>query len=248
MDFDYELRHPGHGDQSVHNPHKGGGYQIGSDKSATVEQAADRIRANKQAFEQGGGEIVLNPSKQEMDDARESIYQMKREYIASIQPPRELTAKEKDVVDGMGYANTAIATKQMQDRNNSIVPTARRPTAPEQEYDQLAIAYTKGPNGERVVAGAVLFDPAGPHKAYNRTDAIYLGSTGAAKGAGSSLMFTVMNESVRTQSEFRVKEPVGGALPFYRSMGLDYEGGRTPVMIFTRSTKVDDIVKLVNKP
>jgi hypothetical protein len=25
MDFDYEFRHPGHGDQSVHNPHKGGG-------------------------------------------------------------------------------------------------------------------------------------------------------------------------------------------------------------------------------
>ena len=25
LDFNYELRHPGHGDQSVHNPHKGGG-------------------------------------------------------------------------------------------------------------------------------------------------------------------------------------------------------------------------------
>ena len=24
VDYDYELRHPGHGDQSVHNPHKGG--------------------------------------------------------------------------------------------------------------------------------------------------------------------------------------------------------------------------------
>jgi hypothetical protein len=24
LDYDYELRHPGHGDQSVHNPHKGG--------------------------------------------------------------------------------------------------------------------------------------------------------------------------------------------------------------------------------
>ena len=25
LDFDYEFRHPGHGDQSVHNPHKSGG-------------------------------------------------------------------------------------------------------------------------------------------------------------------------------------------------------------------------------
>lgn len=25
LDYDYELRHPGHGDQSVHNPHKGAG-------------------------------------------------------------------------------------------------------------------------------------------------------------------------------------------------------------------------------
>lgn len=29
LDFDYEFRHPGHGDQSVHNPHKGGGVPAG---------------------------------------------------------------------------------------------------------------------------------------------------------------------------------------------------------------------------
>lgn len=29
LDYDYELRHPGHGDQSVHNPHKGGGAAAG---------------------------------------------------------------------------------------------------------------------------------------------------------------------------------------------------------------------------
>jgi hypothetical protein len=31
MDFDYEFRHPGHGDQSVHNPHKGGGAAAGGE-------------------------------------------------------------------------------------------------------------------------------------------------------------------------------------------------------------------------
>jgi hypothetical protein len=31
VDYDYELRHPGHGDQSVHNPHKGGGGAAGGE-------------------------------------------------------------------------------------------------------------------------------------------------------------------------------------------------------------------------
>jgi hypothetical protein len=45
-DFDYEFRHPGHPDQSVHNPHKGGGapYAPGAWKPATKAemQAVDK--------------------------------------------------------------------------------------------------------------------------------------------------------------------------------------------------------------
>ena len=39
-DFNYELRHPGHADQSVHNPHKGGGapYAAGAWKPVSAEQ------------------------------------------------------------------------------------------------------------------------------------------------------------------------------------------------------------------
>ena len=43
MDFDYEFRHPGHGDQSVHNPHKGGGVPAGFVRP----KATDPYFANK---------------------------------------------------------------------------------------------------------------------------------------------------------------------------------------------------------
>ena len=57
-DFNYELRHPGHGDQSVHNPHKGGnsagGWAAGEWKSLDDAErlamhqrvAADWIKSN----------------------------------------------------------------------------------------------------------------------------------------------------------------------------------------------------------
>jgi hypothetical protein len=42
MDFNYELRHPGHGDQSVHNPHKGGpkAYKPGAWRPVTKDELA----------------------------------------------------------------------------------------------------------------------------------------------------------------------------------------------------------------
>jgi predicted ABC-type ATPase len=48
--WDYELRHPGHGDQSVHNPHKGGGSGLGVHQPGVKRPGAgDRvIRADSQ--------------------------------------------------------------------------------------------------------------------------------------------------------------------------------------------------------
>ena len=47
LDFDYEFRHPGHGDQSVHNPHKGGGgaYAPGGWKPVSETDAVAMRRA-----------------------------------------------------------------------------------------------------------------------------------------------------------------------------------------------------------
>jgi hypothetical protein len=244
--FNYELRHPGHGDQSSHNPHKGGAYAIGSGKSATSEQAADRIKANMKAFEQGGGTIKLDPSEQEMLDARDQISEMDNKLKITLLEKNNMHAQgkgpaitdiERQSAEGMAYASTAIGLKISGDRFE------------DDAVGRLAIAYTKGPEGQSVVAGAILFSPPAPWKVANDTNVVYLGSTGIAKGAGSTLMFTAMNDAVNKQATFRVKEPVLLAVPFYRSLGLDTQlNSGAGSMVFNKSTKVDEIVNLVNTP
>jgi hypothetical protein len=50
VDFNYELRHPGHGDQSVHNPHKGAGAFVPGkwveQPQVTKEEHLAKIKAN----------------------------------------------------------------------------------------------------------------------------------------------------------------------------------------------------------
>lgn len=45
LDFNYELRHPGHGDQSVHNPHKGGGVPAGYVRPTATDPDAFPIKS-----------------------------------------------------------------------------------------------------------------------------------------------------------------------------------------------------------
>jgi len=55
-----EVRHPGHGDQSVHNPRKGAGgaYAIGAAGVATPAQEAGRMLDNDAKFKASGGSVV----------------------------------------------------------------------------------------------------------------------------------------------------------------------------------------------
>jgi hypothetical protein len=64
LDFDYELRHPGHGDQSVHSPHKhkGGGAAVASDLAAgrEVTVAGRDLPDAFDAMANGDGGVNLN--------------------------------------------------------------------------------------------------------------------------------------------------------------------------------------------
>ena len=64
LDFDYELRHPGHGDQSVHNPrkHGGNGAAVASDLAAgrDVTVAGRDLPGAFDAMANGDGGVNLN--------------------------------------------------------------------------------------------------------------------------------------------------------------------------------------------
>jgi hypothetical protein len=71
MDFDYELRHPSHADQSVHNPHKGGGVPAGFVRPKAIN-ASDASAVSGRAmsdseFYLGSKANGLNPNTLEPD-------------------------------------------------------------------------------------------------------------------------------------------------------------------------------------
>jgi hypothetical protein len=68
-DFNYELRHPGHGDQSVHNPHK------------------------------GGGSFVPGAWKEQPTPTREEHFARIKANYAGVAPGRKYTAEEQAVID-----------------------------------------------------------------------------------------------------------------------------------------------------
>ena len=85
VQWDYELRHPGHGDQSVHNPHKGGGAGsgLGEFKPGVKRPGAgDRViradsqegkdllagSAGKHMTTDADGNVVFTPERQALHD------------------------------------------------------------------------------------------------------------------------------------------------------------------------------------
>ena len=81
--FNYELRHPGHGDQSVHNPHKGGGapYAPGAwrpvspDELAAMDKAVIEDMYKQNRIARLGGD---NPIAVELRDRIASRYMRER--------------------------------------------------------------------------------------------------------------------------------------------------------------------------
>lgn len=235
-DFHYELRHPGHADQSTHNPHKGGGYVIGSKDVATPEQAAARIKENTALFVSRGGAIKTGDQITRKDAAAQRL-ELEAEAAGVFGPSTE---------EHSGFAVDAAITK-----NNEIVrmPDGPAKDAARAEYDLLSqrqegIGHTartlgfrndEGKGGQdvesvnsfyltdtsgKVVAGGTLNHyKSGPGRTGD-TELFYLGSTGKIPGAGSAIMGQVILSAAARKSPRIVIRAEVDARPFYRAMGF----------------------------
>jgi hypothetical protein len=217
--FDYEFRHPGHGDQSVHDPRKSHGYKIGSAKAATPEQAAGRVIAAREAFAAGGGTLITNPTMKQVVQARKDV-KAARDVLFEKQKKGELTAEDKTAMDGLSLSQHAIANAEGGGSGT------------------LTLAYAKGPNGKPVIAGTMLTVTTGG----GELGVMFIGSTGTAKGAGSAMMHSAMSSALSSGKPFVVKAPDDKAVPFYKALGLTVAPGDTMTIPKAGLTK---FVKLV---
>lgn len=221
LDFDYEFRHPGHGDQSVHDPRKSHGYKIGSAKAATPEQAAGRVIAAREAFLAGGGTLVTNPTDKQIVQARKDV-QAARDVLFAKQKDGTLTPEDSTAMDGLSLSAMAISNVERGGTGS------------------LTLAYTKGANGKPVIAGTMLTVTTGG----GEIGVQFIGSTGTAKGAGSTMMHSAMKSALSSGKPFVVKSPDDKAIPFYKALALtEAKGDRMTIT----TASLGKFVKLVGE-
>ena len=231
-----ELRHPGHADQSVHNPHKGGGYVIGSKSVATPEQAAARIKENSALFASRGGVIKTGDQIKAKDAAAQRL---------------ELEAEAAGVFGPSTLENQGVSVDAAITKNNEIIrmPDGPAKDAARAEYDLLSqrqegightartLAFRKDegkggqdvesvnsfyltePGGKVVAGGTLNHYKSGPGLTGD-TELFYLGSTGKIPGAGSAIMGQVILSAAARKSPRIVIRAEVDARPFYRAMGF----------------------------
>lgn len=230
FDFDYELRHPSHGDQSVHNPHKGGGYQIGSAEVATPEQAAARMVENSRAFESRGGSAIpgsaitraeakqqaallegqsaFPPSTEPSSHGgfvSDPIAASNAVYRMPDGPAKDLARQELDLMyqKQSGIEHTVSTLKLRKDEGKGG-----------QDVEVVNNFYAKDATG-KVVAGATV-----SHGKSGDTELFYLGSTGEIPGAGSALIRqTILSAAARNSRQIVIRAE-SDSRPFYRAMGF----------------------------
>jgi len=109
-DFHYELRHPGHGDQSVHNPHKGAGWTPGGlklqPKKTKAEWKAEILANNPLATADSMANLMVQKY------AKRDVYKNGEVTIeVNRNPPKGVRAIDPKELEVMDKTAGAIVAK-----------------------------------------------------------------------------------------------------------------------------------------
>ena len=109
-DFHYELRHPGHGDQSTHNPHKGGGWTPGGlklqPKKTKAEWKAEILANNPLATADSMAKLMVQKY------AKRDVYKNGEVTIeVNRNPPKGVRAIDPKELEVMDKTAGAIVAK-----------------------------------------------------------------------------------------------------------------------------------------
>jgi hypothetical protein len=163
LDYDYELRHPGHADQSVHNPHKGGAAGPGAfvpgkwveQPQLTSEQHLEKVRASYTA---GFAGKTYSPEQQAHIDSNV-------QQIADLTYPSEVshvTYKNGPVTMRVDKSAAVPLTPEMQARMDKVTADvqAKYPGQMEYEWTNLDGNESNAIGASRLGSRYIAFDSA----------------------------------------------------------------------------------------